>query len=140
MKLYNNGMISEQLKSYIQEARKSGKTSDEIRQFLLGAGWQELDITEALSASEPTYPPILPETSIPVTSGTKLKMAGFFNSLKTRIKRPQTYYVLGAILLILAAIFLYQKIVLKEELSEFELIPQVADAAGIIPNTTFTLK
>ena len=119
MKLYNRDMISEQLKSYIQEARKSEKTNDEIRQSLLGAGWQEPDITEALNAPEPTYPPIPPEAPTPATSGTKLKMAGFFGSLKTHIKRPQTYYVLGAVLLILTAIFLYQKIVLKEELSEF---------------------
>ena len=133
-------MISEQLKSYIQEAKKPGKTNDEIRQSLLEAGWQEIDITEALSVSEPTYPPILPETSIPITSDTKLKMTGFFNSLKTHSKRPKTYYALGAIFLIAFAIFFYQKVILKEELSEFELTPKIADAAGVVPNTTFILK
>jgi hypothetical protein len=133
-------MISEQLKSYIQEARKSGKTNDEIRQSLLGTGWQEPDITEALNAPEPTYPPIPIKAPTPATSGEKLKTAGFFDFLKTHIKRPQTYYVLGAILLIAGAIFMYQRMVLKEELSEFELVPQTADAAGITPNTTFTLK
>lgn len=58
----------------------------------------------------------------------------------TNFKRPQAYYILGVVLLIAATIFLYQKIILKEELSEFELTPQIADAAGVAPNTTFILK
>jgi hypothetical protein len=68
------------------------------------------------------------------------QLKNFIQNLLTHLKRPQTYYVLGAVLLIAGAIFLYQKVVLKEELSEFELTPQVADAAGILPTTTFTLK
>jgi len=133
-------MTSEQLKNYIQEARKSGKTDDEIRQSLLKAGWQEPDIAKALNGPGLINPTMLPKPPAADDSGMKLKRAGFFSSLKTHIKRPQTYYILGAVLLILAVIFFYQKITLKEKLSEFELTPKIADAAGVSPNTTFILK
>ncbi|MDP2767066.1 MAG: hypothetical protein Q8O41_06420, partial [Candidatus Methanoperedens sp.] len=133
-------MISEQLKSYIQEAKESGKTNDEIRQSLLGAGWQETDIAEALKALESDSSQTLPEALAPHLSDSKSGTSSFFDTLKTHIKRPQTYYALGAILLIVSAIFFYQKVILKEELSEFELTPKIADAAGVVPNTTFTLK
>ncbi|OGY78797.1 MAG: hypothetical protein A3B74_03350 [Candidatus Kerfeldbacteria bacterium RIFCSPHIGHO2_02_FULL_42_14] len=72
----------------------------------------------------------------------------------TYIKHSQTYYILGAIFLVVGAMVFYQKVfhqsplpkdwsffsTLKEEISEFELVPQIADAAGITPHTAFTLK
>jgi len=134
-------VVNKELENFIQEAKKSGKTNnDEIRQSLLGAGWQEADITEALKAigsDSSQTPPEAPATHI---SDSKSGTLSFFDTLKTHINRPQTYYMLGAILLIVGAIFFYQKVILKEELSEFELTPKIADAAGVVPNTTFILK
>ena len=108
-------MVTEQLKSYIQEAVKSGKTKEEIRQSLLGAGWQETDITEALDTLEVLSRSTSAETPTPESLNTKSSVTlRFFNLLKTRLKHPKTYYVLGVILLIAGAIFLYQKVVFKE--------------------------
>ena len=140
-------MTTEQLKNYIKEAKKSGKTNDEIHHSLLGAGWKEMDIAEALNVTELSSSPTPPEAPVPHASDLKSGASSFFDSLKAHIKRPRTYYVLGAVLLIATAVFLYQNVILKEEFSElkeefseFELVPQMADAAGIAPNTTFTLK
>ena len=133
-------MINNELKNFVQEAKKYGKTNNEIRQSLLGAGWQETDIAESLKALESDSSQALPEAPVPHLSDSKSGTSSLFDTPKTHIKRPQTYYALGAILLIIGTIFFYQKVILKEELSEFELVPQTADAAGITPNTTFTLK
>jgi len=124
---------------------------------LLGAGWSEADTAEALRTFEEV--PSLPSTEFldPVNRGqettprqepsaspvaaTKLNVIErFFDFFKAQFKQPRAYYVPGAIFLIIIAAFLYPKFFLKEELSEFELTPQVADAAGIVPNTSFTLK
>ena len=60
--------------------------------------------------------------------------------LKNNLKRPQTYYVLGALLVVVVGgVFFYQTVVLKEEISEFTLTPKIADAAGIDPGTAFIL-
>lgn len=60
---------------------------------------------------------------------------------KELFKHPRIYFILGIIfLLIVGAIFFYQKVILKEEISEFELTPKIVDAAGIAPNTSFILK
>lgn len=133
-------MVSDELKNFVKDALKSGKSKEEIRQSLISAGWQESDITEALSDSEINHSPTLPDAPTPAAQETKPNGSGFFNTIKTYLKRPKTYYVLGAILLVASAIFLYQKVILKEELSEFELTPKIADAAGIVPTTTFTLN
>ena len=44
-------MLNDQLLSYITQARKSGKIDDQIRQELLGSGWQSNDIEEALKVN-----------------------------------------------------------------------------------------
>jgi hypothetical protein len=67
-----------------------------------------------------------------------VKRFSFF--FKNRFKQPQTRYFLGLIFLIVLVVFLYPKFFLKEELSEFELNPQIFDAAGIDPGTSFILK
>lgn len=41
-------MLNDRLLNYINQARKSGKTDDQIRQELLDAGWQSLNINEQL--------------------------------------------------------------------------------------------
>lgn len=134
-------MISNEIRDYIKEAQKSGKSKEEIRQSLLEAGWQESDIQNAFATlGMPEAPAPQQEPAEVKDPAEQTKKTNFIQNLVAYLKRPQTYYALGAILLIASAIFLYQKIVLKEELSEFELTPQVADAAGITPNTTFILK
>src|SRR3989338_8459710 len=134
-------MVNDQLRSYIQEGLKSGKTRDEIKKSLLEAGWQESDIQNAFAILEAPEVPA-PQQKLAEAKSVfgQAEKISFLQNLIAYFKRPQTYYVLSAVLLILTVIFFYQKIVLKEKFSEFELIPQVADAAGIIPNTTFTLK
>ena len=129
-------MINDQLKHYIRDALNSGKARDDIKRSLLDAGWQEINIDEAFNALE------IAQTSPQKVSQSrpKLKSASKLNNIFSFFKRPQAYYILGAILLIVGAIFLYPKIILKEELSEFELTPQIADAAGVASNTTFILK
>lgn len=133
-------MVNGQLKNYIQEGLKSGKTRDEIEKSLLEIGWREVDIQEAFASAK------MPEVPVSTQEKKEAKIVRLQNKtspirfLKFIIKRPRIYYMLGAILLIAGAIFLYQKIILKEELSEFELTPKIADAAGIVPTTTFTLK
>lgn len=126
-------MVNEQLRNYIQEALKAGQAKKDIRRSLLEAGWQETDVLEALGGQE------LPPSTIPTKKPGSAKR--FLDSLKTRFKDPKTYYALGGLaLVIFVSLFLYQKIFLKEELSEFELTPQIADAAGIKPETSFILK
>ncbi|MEK9177095.1 MAG: Ig-like domain-containing protein, partial [Patescibacteria group bacterium] len=49
-------------------------------------------------------------------------------------------YVLVAVALtLIAGVFIYRGIVLKEEISEFELTPVSADEAGVTPDTAFIL-
>ncbi len=132
--------MNEQLKNYIQEALKAGQAKEDIRRSLLEAGWQETDVAKALGEFESAVPrQEFIASTIPVEKPSSAKR--FFDSLKTRFKSQKTYYVLGGlVLVILVSLFLYQKIFLKEELSEFELTPQIADAAGIKPETSFILK
>lgn len=42
--------------------------------------------------------------------------------------------------LLVSVVFFYQKFILHEEFSEFDLTPKTVDAAGITPDTTFILK
>ena len=84
-------MITEQLKNYIKEAKKSGKTNDEIHHSLLGAGWKEMDIAEALNVTELSSSPTPPEAPVPHASDLKSGASSFFDSLKALIKRPRTY-------------------------------------------------
>lgn len=53
-----------------------------------------------------------------------------------------SYYIAGALLLagVIGAVLFYRNVVLKELISEFELSPKIADAAGIPPGTSFILK
>ncbi len=41
-------MVNKELQNYIDKSRQAGKTDDQIRQDLLGAGWGESDINELL--------------------------------------------------------------------------------------------
>ena len=129
-------MVNEQLKAYIQGALKVGQAKEEIRSSLLKAGWPESDINEALDDFERTSasPQEFPTATIAEKSSSAKR---FFDSLKIHFKNPKTFYVLGALVLVVfASLFLYQKIFLKEELSEFELTPKIVDAAGVKPETT----
>ncbi len=45
-------MVTGELKKYIQESFISGKTTEDLQQTLLGAGWQEVDIREAFQELE----------------------------------------------------------------------------------------
>lgn len=133
-------MVNEQLKTYIQEALKAGQAKEEIRRFLLEAGWFESDINEALGDFEETS---APPQEFPATTATKKpsSVKKFFDYLKIHFKNPGAFYVVGALVLVVfASLFLYQKIFLKEELSEFELTPKIVDAAGVKPETSFILK
>lgn len=113
-------MHNQELVRYIQEASNAGQTMDQIRESLRKVGWGEGDIAEAEKYA----------------NGSSVT-PGFF---KKRSRDPKLYFGIAAVLLIAAAIFLYPRTFLKEELSEFELTPLVADAAGIAPNTAFILK
>ena len=49
-------MENEELKKYIQQANQAGKTDDQIRQELLGAGWEEMQIKDLLTPGRlPTF-------------------------------------------------------------------------------------
>lgn len=133
-------MVNEQLKKYIHEGLKSGKTRDEIKKSLLEIGWREADIQEAFASSEMPEAPISTQETKKVKITESQYKTSLIRFLSVISKRPRIYYVLGAILLIAGAIFLYQKVILKEEISEFELTPKIADTAGVAPNTIFVLK
>lgn len=134
-------MDNQELRNYIQEALKDGQTKEQIRQSLLGAGWTETDIAEALRTFERISS--LPSQEAPTSPATTTKpspIRGFLTFFKAQFRRPKVYYVLGVIFLVVAAVFLSPKIFIKEELSEFELTPQFADAAGVVSSTSFILK
>lgn len=46
--------MNQELINYINQAKSSGKTNDQIRQELLGSGWAVQDIEEALGGNGPT--------------------------------------------------------------------------------------
>src|SRR3989344_2700936 len=111
-------MIGDELKNYIQDALKSGKSKEEIRQSLIGAGRSEAEVVQALNSADSATAQTPQEAQVPAASGTKPNtISGFFDTIRNHLKRPQTYYVFGAILLIVGAIFFYQKVILKEALS-----------------------
>lgn len=123
------------IKHYIQEALKSGQSKNQIRQALLDAGWREDDIIESFNSLKISE-------SAPTKTQPKIrkKITDIFNFLNY-FKRPKIYLIGCVILLLAGALFFYyQKIVLKEEISEFELAPKVFDAAGIPSTTTFILR
>lgn len=49
-------MVSEELKNYVKDVLASGRTHEEIRQALLGVGWQEVDINEVFKTFEISAP------------------------------------------------------------------------------------
>jgi uncharacterized membrane protein YdbT with pleckstrin-like domain len=56
-------MSNSQLFNYVRQRLQQGKSEDEIKNDLLGAGWQEADIDQALSisgSSQPPRPPVPP--------------------------------------------------------------------------------
>ena len=50
-------MVNQQLLDYIKQRSQQGKGRGEIKQELLGTGWQEADVEEALNASGLIQPP-----------------------------------------------------------------------------------
>ena len=52
--------MNDQIKNYIEEAVRAGKSMEDIKQSLLAFGWQEADIEEALAApAAPTTAPVV---------------------------------------------------------------------------------
>lgn len=62
-------MINQQLSDYIRQQLQQGKSREQIKSELLGAGWQEADINQVFSASNPIPSPgaPLPPKSSPFT-------------------------------------------------------------------------
>ncbi len=75
---YNCIMPNDQLLSYINQARKLGKTDDQVRQELLDAGWQSNDIEEVLKVNIPTQKSF----KLPILILAVLVVAGYFVGAK----------------------------------------------------------
>lgn len=56
-------MVNSQLSDYVRQQLQQGKNKDEIKNELLGAGWQEGDINQALGVSGSSQPPRPPKPS-----------------------------------------------------------------------------
>lgn len=50
-------MVNQQLSDYVKQQLQQGKAKDEIKNELLGAGWQKTDINRALGMSGSSTPP-----------------------------------------------------------------------------------
>ena len=50
-------MVSKELHSYIEKLRKNGTADEVIKQNLITAGWQKIDIDQALNLPTPPTPP-----------------------------------------------------------------------------------
>jgi len=57
-------MVNQQLSEYIKQQLQQGKSPDEIRNELLRADWQEVDIDQALGVSGSSQPPRPPKPSV----------------------------------------------------------------------------
>ena len=57
-------MANQQLSEYVRQQLQQGKSKDEIKNELLGAGWQEVDINQALGMSGSSQPPRPPVPSV----------------------------------------------------------------------------
>src|SRR3989338_384266 len=64
-------MIGDELKNYIQDALKSGKSKEEIRQSLIGAGRSEAEVVQALNSADSATAQTPQEAQVPAASGTK---------------------------------------------------------------------
>jgi len=62
-------MVNQQLSDYIGQQLQQGKSKEEIKSELLRAGWQDMDISNALGISDSVQPPRPPSAS-PVSSFT----------------------------------------------------------------------
>ncbi|MFH0755293.1 MAG: PH domain-containing protein [bacterium] len=65
-------MANQQLSNYVRQQLQQGKSKEEIKSELLGAGWQEADINQVFNASTPTQsssPPSPPQPSSFVSTG-----------------------------------------------------------------------
>lgn len=65
-------MPNPQLSDYVRQQIQQGKSKDEIKSELLGAGWQEADINQALGisgSSRPPRPPVPPSASSFTSAG-----------------------------------------------------------------------
>ncbi|MBU1130263.1 PH domain-containing protein [Patescibacteria group bacterium] len=65
-------MSNQQLSDYVRQQFQQGKSKDEIKSELLGAGWQEADINQALGmsgSSQPPRPPVPPSAPSFTSSG-----------------------------------------------------------------------
>ncbi len=58
-------MANPQLSDYVRQQQQQGKSKDEIKNELLGVGWQEADINQALGMSGSSQPPRPPMPSAP---------------------------------------------------------------------------
>ncbi len=83
---------------------------------------------------------MLRQNTEPVFPATEKKKSNFIQNFRYYLKRPKTYFVLVAFLLLVGAVIFYQKVILHEEISQFELTPKIFDSAGITPSTSFILK
>ncbi len=64
-------MVNQQLSDYIRQQLQQGKGKDEIKNELLGVGWPEADVNQALGisgSSQPPRPPSLSDHSFTPTS------------------------------------------------------------------------
>ena len=67
-------MANQQLFSYIKQQLQQGKSKEEIKGELLGAGWQEADINQAFNVPNPVQsssPPLPPQPSSFTSTGTQ---------------------------------------------------------------------
>ena len=131
-------MAKSELISYITESRNAGLDDNQIRNELKNAGWSDLDVNEAFSSFTPITEPSSPtEIKKPVFNvGPALK-----NSYQSVRQHPQLKYIVGVVLVIIVSFVLYKTFRHeKVAISEFTLTASAADAAGINPDSTFTLK
>ena len=130
-------MVSDELLGYIKQSKVSGLSDDEIKKALSGTGWNDSDVNEAfnqLSLKPNQVPQEFKKPAFNISPTLK-------NSYQSVRQHPQLKYIAGVVLVIIASFVLYKTFRHeKVAISEFTLTASAADAAGINPDSTFTLK
>lgn len=129
-------MTLDELLSFIKESKKVGLGEGEIKKSLKDAGWHDGDIDEAfksLAQSDRSGPSEIQNPDFASDSP--------FSKIKTIKRSSYLKYAVGVILILAISFSLYKFFgPEKVAISEFTLTASAADAAGINPDSTFTLN
>lgn len=110
-------MVNQQLLDYIKQRAQQGKTREEIKQELLGVGWSEADVKEALdgAGSGQAFSPSMPLPSIQPQISTLPGIRNLFKRTLAVYKEGLgTFLGIMVISLIPGLLFLVPEIVLEK--------------------------